>query len=62
MAAHEAFDLLWKSGKMCRRKAYKVMQEVMGMTEDQAHIGCFNADQCMLLIVRIGQKFPELFQ
>lgn len=58
--AHQAFDQLWKSGMMSRDKAYRVMQKVMGMTEDEAHIGRFTKDQCLLLIVRLAQQFPDL--
>ncbi len=50
IAAHEVFDQLWKSRGMRRGDAYRCMQRMMGMTEDQAHIGMFNADQCRRLI------------
>lgn len=60
MQAHDAFDQLWKSGKMGRRSAYKVMQDVMGMSKDEAHIGRFNRDQCLLLIIRLARGFPDL--
>lgn len=46
MVAHDAFDSLWKSGEMTRKQAYRAMQVALGMTEDQAHIGKFDAATC----------------
>lgn len=46
MAAHDAFDTLWKSGQMTRKDAYRAMQRAFGMTKDEAHIGNFSVDQC----------------
>lgn len=39
MAAHAAFDPLWKSGRMSRTKAYKWLQEQTGLSERECHIG-----------------------
>lgn len=50
MRAHEAFDQLWRSGRMNRSQAYSWMQRVMSMTKDEAHIGKFSAEQCDKLI------------
>jgi len=51
--AHAKFDKLWQSGDMERTAAYQLMQKIMNMTEDEAHIGFMNADQCKLLIERL---------
>lgn len=48
--AHDAFDPLWKDGKMDRKSAYAFMQKVMNLPPDKAHIGMFDVDQCKLLI------------
>jgi hypothetical protein len=51
--AHDAFDTLWKSGLMKRGEAYRWMQDAMGMSEDEAHIGRFGSEQCELLIQKV---------
>ncbi len=48
--AHDAFDLLWMSGAMKRKNAYRWMQQTLGMTPDEAHIGKFGIDECKRLI------------
>jgi hypothetical protein len=54
--AHDAFDPLWKSKKMNRKSAYSFMQEIMGLTPEQAHIGLFDVEQCKLLIEKLQLK------
>ncbi len=51
--AHAALDSLWKSGGMKRGKAYRWMQKAMGMTEEEAHVGKFDAAQCQQLIALV---------
>jgi ssDNA-binding Zn-finger/Zn-ribbon topoisomerase 1 len=51
--AHEAFDALWKSRRISRKHAYKIMRELMGMTKEEAHIGMFDAHTCRTLIERL---------
>jgi ssDNA-binding Zn-finger/Zn-ribbon topoisomerase 1 len=64
--AHAAFDEVWKSGAMDRRAAYRFMQDLMGMTADEAHIGRFTKEQCDTLVERIaevrrsGEKYKPL--
>lgn len=48
--AHDAFDLLWKSGAMTRKDAYRLMRELMGMTAEECHIGRFSKDECERLV------------
>lgn len=50
--AHRAFDDLWKGPKkrIGRKAAYRHLQGLMGMTNDEAHIGNFDAEQCQRLI------------
>jgi hypothetical protein len=54
--AHAAFDPLWKSGTYTRRDAYAVLQEKLGITKAQAHIGKMDVDQCR----RVVQLFGEI--
>ena len=51
--AHDAFDKLWKEWGYKRKEAYGLLQNMMGMTPEQAHIGKFNIDQCKTLIKKI---------
>lgn len=51
MAAHKAFDPLWKSGEQDRRflkreYAYEWLTEFMGMPRPDVHIGLFDEAQC----------------
>jgi ssDNA-binding Zn-finger/Zn-ribbon topoisomerase 1 len=54
IAAHEAFDRLWKPrgepGKMPRSEAYRILREMMDMTAGEAHIARFTKEQCKKLI------------
>ena len=49
--AHAAFDPLWKSGQMSRKKAYALLSEKMGLTPDETHIGMFDVEQCKTVIL-----------
>ena len=54
IAAHAEFDPLWREGHFSSRgAAYRWMQEVMGMTPAEAHIGNFDAPTCSRLIRKI---------
>jgi hypothetical protein len=44
-AAHAAFDPLWKSGKLRRGYAYKLLAETMGLTRDECHMKLMTAEQ-----------------
>lgn len=54
--AHKAFDMLWKSGEMSRSAAYRLLQRIMDLPEDEAHIGRFDRDQCQELIDKIQER------
>ena len=51
MAAHAAFDPLWKSGQMTRKEAYKRLSEKMGLTPNETHIGMFDVEQCKTVVL-----------
>jgi ssDNA-binding Zn-finger/Zn-ribbon topoisomerase 1 len=55
IAAHEAFDKLWKNGYMSRGGCYSWMQKVMGLSKDEAHIGMMDKKQCRELISRVSK-------
>lgn len=46
MRAHEAFDGWRKAAGVRRPMAYRELAKRMEMTEDEAHIGRFDIDQC----------------
>jgi hypothetical protein len=50
--AHAVFDKLFIGSEPIMRKqeAYGYLQYLMGLTEEQAHIGNFNIEQCQELI------------
>jgi hypothetical protein len=50
MAAHAAFDPLWKSGEMKRSKAYAWLSGNLGLTKRETHIGWFDVDQCIRVV------------
>jgi len=60
MEAHDAFDSLWKSGRMTRHQAYRAMQDLMGMSVNEAHIGRFTREQCSKLVALVYQEYPPL--
>lgn len=45
-ASHQAFDILWKSGRMDRSGAYAWLSEKMGLPTSKTHIGMFDEKQC----------------
>jgi ssDNA-binding Zn-finger/Zn-ribbon topoisomerase 1 len=58
--AHDAFDQLWKGPRRCmkRPEAYLWMQRMMCMSEDEAHIGRLNIEQCERLIAH-AERYLE---
>lgn len=55
MTAHSIFDPLWKGKyrKMGRGKAYKVMQDLMNLPPEKAHIAMFDEQQCIMFIQKM---------
>lgn len=51
MAAHAAFDPLWKGGQMSRKKAYALLSEKMGLAPKDTHIGMFDVEQCHTVVL-----------
>lgn len=46
MAAHAAFDPLWRSGDMRRGQAYRWLAERLGIDSSECHIGMMDAATC----------------
>lgn len=57
-AAHVAFDKLWRGARapLTRDKAYRFMQRLMGLSEDEAHIGKFTKEQCEKLVALLESR------
>ena len=56
IAAHAAFDELWKSGRMKRGQAYARLAQAMGQQE--VHMGSMSAEACQ----RVLELVPTLLQ
>lgn len=61
IAAHTAFDSLWKVGPLRRAEAYKWLREVMGLSAKKAHIGMFSKEQCGKLIDAVNAAGGKAF-
>lgn len=55
--AHDAFDRLWKSGRMKRGEAYLWLSERMGLPQKECHIGSFNVEQCERVIAIMEEAY-----
>ena len=61
LQAHNAFDILWKSGKMKRRTAYGWLALKLGIKEEDCHIGMFDVEMC-LQTVKYCKEFKDIPQ
>ena len=50
MAAHAAFDPLWKSKRMKRRDAYGALAKALGISVHDTHIGMFDVEMCRRVV------------
>jgi hypothetical protein len=60
MAAHKAFDPLWKELGMGRKDAYKWLALELEIKHKECHIGSFTIEQCRLTIEACNEKRHEL--
>lgn len=51
--AHKAFDRLWRNGSMSRKESYVWLQERLGMTADECHIGMFDVGDCERVVMAV---------
>lgn len=54
--AHSVFDPIWKKEKATRTEMYEWLQRKMKLSQEDAHIGRFNEEQCKRLIAYIKGK------
>lgn len=50
MAAHAAFDPIWKSEAMSRHKAYDWLSSQINLPIAETHIGMFDVERCKRVI------------
>jgi hypothetical protein len=61
IAAHNAFDPLWQSGRLSRTAAYNWLALQMGLRMDQCHIKLLDEKQCQRVIELCGpMAFDDL--
>ena len=60
--AHQFFDKLWRTPKygFSRNEAYKALADFMQMSENDTHIGNFNAEQCNAVVEWAKQVMQAL--
>jgi hypothetical protein len=46
MAAHAAFDPVWRDGRLSRREAYRRLAAALEIPVAKCHIGYFDVDRC----------------
>lgn len=56
MAAHAAFDPLWKSREMTRSQAYAWLADALGISPANCHIGMFDVDGCNAVIAAVAER------
>lgn len=56
IAAHGAFDPLWKGGEFRRNEAYRWLAGKMGLPKERTHIGMFDVPQCQKVIQIINER------
>lgn len=50
IAAHAAFDPLWRSSSQSREGAYKWLAKQLGIPRADCHIGMFNVETCRRVV------------
>ena len=50
MAAHAAFDPLWKNGAMSRKEAYAWLAQALNLSPDDCHMGMFDLNGCKRVV------------
>jgi hypothetical protein len=54
--AHQAFDTIWKSGKIRRTQAYNLLSKKLGISVHDCHIGMFDKTMCQK-VVELSKEF-----
>lgn len=61
LAAHNAFDPIWKSRKLKRKEAYQWLAKEMGIDVKRCHISQFNEAECEQ-VVELSNGLMEVWQ
>ena len=59
IAAHAAFDTIWRRRRTTRKEAYKWLSEQMGLPVEKTHIGMFDLAQCEQVITLCKKRMEE---
>lgn len=59
MAAHAAFDPLWRGGGKTRHEAYRWLADALGIPFERCHIGEFDEAQCRATVTACRQEQPR---
>lgn len=60
MAAHGAFDPIWRNGGMKRSNAYAWLAQQLGLSEEECHIGMFDVDRCKQVVAICNNRDEDL--
>lgn len=61
MAAHAAFDPLWKSRRMNRSQAYAWLADALGVSPANCHIGMFDVDGCNAVVAAVNANWRSQY-
>ncbi len=56
--AHDAFDNLWRDGRMSRGEAYRLLQGALGLTAEDCHMARMPLEQAR----RVPQAVQQIMQ
>lgn len=56
IAAHAAFDPLWRGGGLTRARAYLWLAKELGLAEEATHIGQFTIEQCAAVLDAVERR------
>lgn len=63
--AHEAFDGYWRSKGLSKKQAYHLLQDITGLSPQDAHIASFDKEQCESVVFSIealkSGRWPDDF-
>jgi gluconate kinase len=57
--AHEVFDRLWQERYMARKDAYRWLQRITGLSDDEAHFRCFDVGMCEAVEQEARQRLRD---
>ena len=57
--AHAAFDPIWQDGWLKRSESYSLLAEQLDIPKEQCHIGMFDVDMCMKVVVEAVPKIRK---